>query len=1129
MKRAIFFLLAFFVSLAFTGQAQGPFKHSSVLAHGEFYQLKTSEDGLYKIDHAFLSRAGIDASSIDLQRVGLFGSRTGMLPQPNEKLLVDDLQEVPLYFEGGDDGSFDEGDYFLFYGQGPHKTFYNDVRRSLEREFHLYDSVNFYYLTLDQGTGVKITERASLSRSIGVVSIFDDFIFHETEQFNVVHSGRYWFGEKIESGENIRFTYPVQGIVPHKTIQVTGHFMSTATSESRVYTSINDIPIGAIDIRAIPQTIYGIKGQLAVAEHRVRVDDLENPNQLALSFEYDNENEGTGYIDKFSLRIPKFIQLYGNQTHFQSMTSLNYGSTAFFIREADEALRVWDVTDPLYPVEQQFTLQDNNRAVFRVTTDTLRRFVLFKGTNFPHPEFIRPVENQDLHAFAPADGLIITPAELAEEAGRLADFRREFNGLDVHVVTLDKIYNEFSGGRQDVTAIRNFIRMMYLKDQRLSYVLLFGDASYSYRQPGTLVPTYQSVNSLHNVHSYASDDYYGFMDSHEGEWSERTSGSTVSHDMEIAIGRLPVNDPTGAKELVDKIIGYESTREGLGDWRNRVAFIADDGESNKFQLQSDFLASDLEQTQPTFNPDRIFVDAFPQDGGLSPVTGEINDQIQNGVLIMDFIGHGGETSWTNEGILRSPDILEWANEDKLPVFLTATCEFGRFDDPNRSSGAELAILHPKGGAIGMFTTTRPVFLGTNFELSQAFYQNLAELLETGQPVHLGDIIRETKNDSEEGVVNRNFSLLGDPFTLLAYPKEEIVLTGIQKVRNTTGDSIFNPLDRIVVTGEIRKNGEPDPGFDGTLEIKILDKPMALKTLGEEGPGSVMEYYNRENLLFKGKSTIAGGRFELEFVLPLDIDTVAGEAKISMYGAHKKELNDATGYDQSMKIGRVAINPIPDDTPPMIRAYLEDESFQLGDLVASDPRLFVELSDESGINLSTRNGRRIRAVLDFESEIDLTPFYLADLDRFDRGQVIYDFNGLATGKHHLAIEAYDTYNNRSVTEIDFFVVDSAQVVLTELVYFPNPSPECIKFSIKHKNNPGAAKMRFSLFTNDGKHAKELEQELVYTSEQEEYNTQFEVCKSSNGSLIQDGLYYFIFEISPGESRKNRQIGRIIFTQ
>ena len=180
MKRAIFFSLAFFVGLAFTGQAQGPFKHSSVLAHGEFYQLKTSEDGLYKIDHAFLSRAGIDASSIDLQRVGLFGSRTGMLPQPNEKLLVDDLQEVPLYFEGGDDGSFDEGDYFLFYGQGPHKTFYNDVRRSLEREFHLYDSVNFYYLTLDQGTGVKITERASLSRSIGVVSIFDDFIFHET-------------------------------------------------------------------------------------------------------------------------------------------------------------------------------------------------------------------------------------------------------------------------------------------------------------------------------------------------------------------------------------------------------------------------------------------------------------------------------------------------------------------------------------------------------------------------------------------------------------------------------------------------------------------------------------------------------------------------------------------------------------------------------------------------------------------------------------------------------------------------------------------------------------------------------------------------------------------------------------
>ena len=1128
MRKTIFFFLVFSTCLALKGYGQDPFKSSSVLAHGEFYKLKVSTDGLYKIDHAFFSRVGIDVSSVDPQRIGLFGTPTGMLPQPNDELLVDDLQEIPLRRVGGADGSFDEGDYFLFYGQGAHRLLHNEVERTLEREFHLYDSASFYYLTLDRGTGKEVTQRASLSRSIGVVSIFDDFIFHETEQYNVVHSGRHWYGERMENGETLRFTYPVEGLVPHKTIHLDGHFMSTATSESRVSVAVNGIPVGATGIRAVPQAIYGLKGQVAAGEYRARVDDLSDPGQVAVSFEYANENEGTGYIDRFSIRMPRFIKLYGSQTHFQSMTSLNYGSTAFFIREASESLRVWDVTDPLQPVEQQLVPQANERAVFRVNTDTLRRFLLHKGSNFPNPEFLGAVENQNLHALAPADGLIITHNEFVQEAERLAAFRREFNQLEVHVVTLDKIYNEFSGGRQDITAIRNFIRRMYLKDPRLAYVLLFGDAAYSYREQGALVPTYQSTNSLHNVHSYASDDYYGFMDSHEGGWSERTSASSISYDMEIAVGRLPVNTQQEAGELVDKIIRYENTKDGLGDWRNRVVFIADDGESNKFQLQSDFLATDLEQVQPTLNPDRIFVDAFPQDAGRSPVTSEINDQVQNGVLIVDFIGHGGETSWTNEGILRSQDIIEWTNKDKLPVFLTATCEFGRFDDPNRSSGAELAVLHPSGGAIGMFTTTRPVFLGTNFGLSQAFYQNLSELLRSGKPVRLGDIIRQTKNDSEEGVVNRNFALLGDPFSVLAYPKEDIVLTSIQKVKNSTNDSIFNPLDHILLTGEIRKNGQLDEDFDGVLEIKLLDKPIALKTLGEEGPATVMEYFNRENILFKGESTVAAGRFEVEFILPLDIDTLPGEAKISMYAAHKRTLDDATGYDQNMMIGDTAVDPTRDKTPPKIQAYLDDKSFQLGDLVTNDPRLFVELADESGINLSTRNGRGIRAVLDFELEIDLAPFYLADRDRFDRGQVVYDLTGLAPGKHHLAIEAYDTYNNRAVTEIDFFVVDSTQLVLSRLTYFPNPSPECVNFNIRHKNNPADSKIRFSLFSNDGLQAKQVAQELTYPTEEEEYTTQFEVCKSSSGTSIEAGLYYFILEISPGGSRKNRQIGRIIFT-
>ncbi len=1110
------------------GYTQETFKNNSVLGQGQFYKLQIIEDGIYKIDHEFLKEAGLDPSNINPSGIRLLGTQTGMLPQANDKLTVDDLKEIPLWRSENSDDRFDEDDYLLFYGYGPDRIYYDENERLLKQELHLYDTANYYFMTTGNKPGENIAPRSSLDRSIGLVSIFDDFIFHEEDNYNIVQSGRHWYGERIEHTETIRFTFPLEGLVPHKTIYVQGSFMSTATSESSMRVSANGIMMGEIPINAVPQTLYGFKGIEAKGEFRVRVDDLTEADQFELSFEYTNENEGTGYLDKFSIRMPRFIQLYGNQTTFQSLTSLNYGSTAFFINNINEDHRIWDITNPLNPLDQEFFIQENGKGVFRTNTDTLRRFVIFRGAEFPNPELLGDIENQNLHALPPADGLIITTGDLMGEARRLASFRKEFNGLDVHVVQIDKVCNEFSGGRQDVTAVRNLVKMLYQKDQRMKYVLLFGDASFSYKKSGNFVPTYQSVNSLHNVHSYASDDYFGFMDPDEGEWSERTSGNSISHDMEIAIGRLPVHNAEEAQQVVDKIIRYESDLNGLGAWRNRIAFIADDGESNKFQLQSDFLATDLESVQPAMNPDRIFVDAFPQDQSDNPVTRKINDQIQNGLLIVDFIGHGGETSWTNEAILTSKDITEWTNGDKLPVFLTATCEFGRFDDPNRLSGAELAVLHPQGGAIGMFTTTRPVFLGTNFELSQAFYRNLTHLLKTQEVVRLGDIMRATKNDSESGVVNRNFSLLGDPFSSLSYPREEIILTDIRKERNTSNDSIFNPLDKVILSGEIRLNNSVDETFDGVVEIKILDKPVRLTTLGEEGPESVMEYSNRKNILFKGKSKVKNGRFEAKFVLPLDIDTLPGQAKISMYAAHRSELRDATGYGEGLKIGGMATTPDTDNTPPYIRPYLNDPSFSLGDLVAANPKLIVELEDEHGINLSTKNGRGIRAVLDYETEIDLTPFYQTDLNRFDRGRVTYDLTGLSIGKHHLAIEAHDNYNNRSVAEIDFFIVDSTQIVLSDLDYFPNPGSECIRFSFRHKNNPTNSRIMLSLFSRDGKLIKQYEEELTYISEEEEYTSDLEVCKSGVGVQVQNGLYYFIFEIMPGESSKNRQVGRVVFS-
>ena len=368
--------------------------------------------------------------------------------------------------------------------------------------------------------------------------------------------------------------------------------------------------------------------------------------------------------------------------------------------------------------------------------------------------------------------------------------------------------------------------------------------------------------------------------------------------------------------------------------------------------------------------------------------------------------------------------------------------------------------------------------------------------------------------------------MGDPFVTLSFPQEKIAITSITK-KTTSEDSVLNPLDIVSISGEVRKSGQVDPQFDGVVELTFFDKPTPKKTLGDEGPETVMEFYNRENILFKGQASVSAGKFQMELILPLDIDTLVGDGKLSLYASHTDEVRDAGGAATGVMIGGTATSVITDNEPPSIYAYLNNESFTPGEVVTSNPTLYVKLEDESGINLSSRYGRGIKGILDYESELDLTPFYRPELDRVDKGMVKYQLNNLTPGKHHLAIEAYDSYNNKSRTEIDFLVVDTTQVILAELNYFPNPSRSCVNFQFKYWNNPENTRVQFSLYSRDGRKIDEVTRHLNKPNDQEEYQETIVVCSTQNGGKLQNGMYYFILQMTPGESGKNRQSGRIVF--
>ncbi|MEO1255673.1 MAG: type IX secretion system sortase PorU, partial [Bacteroidota bacterium] len=482
------------------------------------------------------------------------------------------------------------------------------------------------------------------------------------------------------------------------------------------------------------------------------------------------------------LTFQRELALYNNETDFRWI-----GSPGEIIKyELNNVSQptIWNVSDPTNAFNQEYTAEAG-KVVFQSQSSAVEEFVVFQGSEFPSPFIFGNVANQNLKANTSFDGVIVTHPEFEQEAELIAQFHRDHDDLDVEVVTTREIYNEFSAGRQDISAIRDYAKYVYEAGNQLKYLLLFGDCSYDYKdrinRNTNFVPTYESRESFDPIRSYSSDDYYGFFEESEGEWIEDKVGD---HTLEIGIGRLPAKTKEEARAMVDKIIYYTTSPNTLGEWRSEITYVGDDGDRNIHTSQIEGLSNLVDTTYAQYIIHKVLLDAFSQTGSgsseRSPLaSAALKTRIKNGSFIVNFLGHGNERLWMDEEILTQADIAELTNRNKLPIFVTATCEFGRYDNPIQVSGAENLLLMEQGGGIALLTTSRPVFASTNDSLNRAFHQHMFKR-ESGGGLRLGDVTRLTKNGGLEGPVNRNFTLLGDPMMMPAYPKIDIILdeTGI---------------------------------------------------------------------------------------------------------------------------------------------------------------------------------------------------------------------------------------------------------------------------------------------------------------------------------------------------------------
>lgn len=1112
----------------------------SVLSSGDWFTIGVTEDGIYRIDYDFLIDLGIDPGALDPKTIRLFGNGAYILPQKNDEPVPEDLLENSIIIEGEDDNRFDPEDYILFYGRSPHKLQLINGTQGVEIDYqnNFYSDTAYYFLNISDNPGLRIGESENLGNSFPTINSFDYLAKYEDDMLNILNSGRDWYGDKFDLKTTYDYDFEVEGLSSNEVLKIVSRVMASSYTSSYFEIDVNGFILGQQQMETIPDTRYGIRGTSKTDTFTINTIVLpENTDNLKVRLKYVKAGStvlSAGYLDFLNIWCVRDLATYNSQTIFQSAKSTGNAFSTFTIRETGQETTIWDVTDPFAPQIQIYTRQ-NGQLLFGAETALLRKFIMFNEDNILVPVPGDKIDNQDLHGSTPKAFIIITHPDFIAAADRLKT-HREQRGISTEVVTTQQVYNEFSSGAQDISAIRNFIKYRYDQSpgsEALKYVLLLGRGSYDYKEriPNNtnFVPIYESRNSLHPIYSYSSDDYYTFLDDGEGEWEENFLGD---YGMDISVGRIPVVSSFEALDVINKIIMYESDTRSYGPWRNDICFVADDGDGVdgiRHSSDAEKLSVMVDTSYSNFNIGKIYVDAFPQiilpDKQESPEARQaVNDAIKRGVLIMNFTGHGNELQWTSEKILDNTMVTKWENLYKLPFFVTATCEYGRHENPILRSGAEYAMINKRGGVIGLVTTSRPVFASTNFILNRAFYSEVFKKVQ-GRYQTVGEIFRNTKNESLNGVVNRNFSLLGDPSMKLAYPEQNVVIEAINEKPIDTEIDTLKALKKVTVQGKIMNSDQEHmAGYHGVLTAAVYDKSEKAETLGTQDP--VMQYDIRKNLIFNGDVTILQGDFQFEFIVPKNISYAIGDGKISLYAINEEQDLDASGSNIEIPVGGSQNGVEADNIPPDIMMFLEDTTFVNGDLTSDHPRLIAYLFDENGISI-TENGvnRGIVATLDEKNNFVLNNFYKANIDDFQSGVLSYQFSELQEGLHYLTLRVWDTHNNMAEAYLEFIVGESHELVIKNLLNYPNPFRDNTTFSFEHNRSGEDLEITVQIYSSKGNLVKVLEGLAV--------NSDFRINdihwdgRGGSGKKLESGLYvYRVYVRSLVDGAKNEDFKKLV---
>ena len=1108
MKRILCVLLFVFGLLTSAWADSSRYASESVLNSGKWVKIQVAEDGIYKLTAADLKKMGF--SNLDKVAVYCYGGWP--LDEDFSTTYIDDVPEVAVW-RGAD--------YLLFYGKGPRKWEYSSSDKSFIHTNNPYSNYGYYFVTEKETTGRTMEKAASAAGATLQVTTFDDYVLHEEELVSVNSSGRELYGESFTSTLSRDFTISVPGITNDEG-KATLSFISRGNGTITMNVDGNALISGSV---SVPSDEYEVAREL----YRERAWMADKGETVKVNIGYSTTGHKNVHLNYFRLQMKRQLKVYDNYTFFRSLSARGNASR-FVIQGADASTLVFDVTDGVNPQQMETSLNGTELSFSIPASASLREFVVVKPSQIKAPVTVGEVANQNLHALPQQDMIIIAQPNFTTQAERLAEAHRTKDNLTVRVVTPESIYNEFSSGTPDATAYRRFMKMFY--DRKTSeadapkYLLLFGDGSFDNRKltsawksvdMSNMLLTYQTENSL-SSQSYVIDDYFGFLDDADNK------KSLQNKKLCLGIGRFPIRTVEQATQMVDKVISYMENKN-TGSWKNNLCFMADDGSNTDgFMTEhmefADQLAGYVESEHPEFLVNKLYYDAYKKDmtaGTYPDVRSGLQKLLKDGLLLFNYTGHGGTTALSDEKVLTQTDINQFTYTH-LPVWVTATCDFTRFDDLNTSAGEDV-FLNKSSGGIALFTTVRVAYSRPNFPINDNVIRNLFER-NNGRRRTLGEVMQATKN-TLSSVYKLGFCLIGDPAVKMAYPEFGMKVTTVNG-QSVDGNSIsFKALEKITVEGEVLDvSGQLVTDFTGIVNPTVKDSKVTVTCLknSNKDDSPAFTFTDYPNTIFIGNDSVRNGKFSFTFTVPKDISYSNLQGKMNLYAVDTESGNEAQGNFDNFIVGGTSDTAETDTIGPEIRAlYLNDTTFVDGGQVNTTPYFVAELWDKSGVNITGSSvGHDMMLVIDESTVLsyNLNSYYELLPGEDGTGIVKFPIPALEPGKHTAEFWVWDILNNSTVRTFTFEVVEGLKPFLFDVIATPGIAREQVTFHLMH-NRP-ESRMRVGIMVYDLAGRQLWKHEESGTSGLfENYTVSWDL--TSGGVRMRPGVYIYRAAISTDNSK------------